>query len=329
MANKETPKVPDDANVTPKAPKTPASPKAPSASKASTSKSATPKAPSPKAPSAPKAPATPKTPDAKGAAAGAAVNTANATNAPNAPKAPNAPQQNVSVESAKEAELQKVAEGASPVAPQKKKNAKKLIFLLVLLVLVAAIAVTAALVIPNLLNNEQEPDLQLTNPDATGSTEVGELDFVRPVTDYTMGDTIDRGIGIQNTSDVDILVCFKLEIYDEQNGTTPISMDATPTVDRFWRQSNVVETLEDGTQINSVYYYYTNVVESNSAVLPLFSEYIVNADSSTSNSYANGTVYPRVTVQYTVASNEGLDGATEECWQESNLPSGWRASLEL
>lgn len=284
----------------------------------------TPKVPKEPTKSATKAPSAGKAPKINDATAPKATNGTPST--PITPKAPST-SKNISVESAKEAELQKVAEGQTPTQPNKKKNAKKLIFLLLLLLLIAAIAVAAVLVIPNLLNTEKEPELQLTNPGSQGAVE--QLDFTTPVTEYIWGTPIERGIAVQNTGESDILLCFKLEIYDDANGTIPAFITATPSLrSGLWTTHIVTETLDDGTTINSVYYYYNSVLASGTTnVLLLFDNYVVTAEDDVANDYAERTVYSRVTVQYTNATEESLNGATADCWQD--CPEDWRSRLNL
>ncbi len=312
---KGTTSSPVDAKTT----KTPSKSAPKSTAAKNATKSTTPKTSAPKT-TAPKV-ATPVTPKNAPNIVNSGVTSNGVT-----PKAPT-PQGNVSAESAKEAELQsKVAEGAQ-TNTKKKKGVKKLIFLLLLLILIAGIAVTAVLVIPNLLKEQTPmPELELTNPGEEGI--VQDLNFEEPVDDYIWGETIPRGIAVKNTGEAGILLCFKLEIYANETDDVPLDIVATPgSADevQIWTKKTVTEVLGDK-PINTVYYYYNYVLDSNSPPLILFENYTIDAEDEIANQFGKGDeVSSRVTVQYIDATIESLNSTPNECWQQAD--SAWKARI--
>ena len=307
MADEQKPIVPPKKSGTTGAPKTAPSAKMPKAPAGTSKSPATPKATAPKT-TAPKA---------------------SATNGASKPaNAPSAPKSNLNAESAKQAELQSKVGTAPTVAPAKKRNAKKLVFLLVLVVVIAGIAVAGALIIPNLIRGEQAViEIELTDPGATGGIENEELEFKEPVENYIWGDPIDRGIAVKNSGNSGILICFKLEIYENEGDLVPLDMDATPTFStestRLWTSKTIEETL-DGKSVQTVYYYYNAVLDT-ANTLVLFEEYKVTADSVISGQYAEKTVSSRVTVQFIGASEENLEAAGSDCWQQ--CPTEWKSAI--
>ena len=311
MADEQKPIVPPKKSGTTGAPKTAPSAKMPKAPAGTSKSPATPKATAPKT-TAPKA---------------------SATNGASKPaNAPSAPKSNLNAEYAKQAELQSKVGTAPTVAPAKKRNAKKLVFLLVLVVVIAGIAVAGALIIPNLIRGEQAViEIELTDPGATGGIENEELEFREPVKNYIWGDSIDRGIAVKNSGNSGILICFKLEIYENEGDLVPLDMDATPTFStestRLWtitKEDNPVEETLDGKTIYSIYYYYNAVVDA-SETLTLFEEYKVTAESAIASQYANETVSSRVTVQFIGASEENLEASGADCWQQ--CPTEWKSVI--
>ena len=307
MADEQKPIVPPKKSGTTGAPKTAPSAKMPKAPAGTSTTPAAPKATAPKT-TAPKA---------------------SATNGASKPaNAPSAPKSNLNAESAKQAELQSKVGTAPTVAPAKKRNAKKLVFLLVLVVVIAGIAVAGALIIPNLIRGEQAViEIELTDPGATGGIENDELEFKERVENYIWGDPIDRGIAVKNSGNSGILICFKLEIYENEGDLVPLDMDATPTFStestRLWTSKTIEETL-DGKSVQTVYYYYNAILDT-ANTLVLFEEYKVTADSVISGQYAEKTVSSRVTVQFIGASEENLEAAGSDCWQQ--CPTEWKSAI--
>ena len=307
MADEQKPIVPPKKSGTTGAPKTAPSAKMPKAPAGTSTTPAAPKATAPKT-TAPKA---------------------SATNGASKPaNAPSAPKSNLNAESAKQAELQSKVGTAPTVAPAKKRNAKKLVFLLVLVVVIAGIAVAGALIIPNLIRGEQAViEIELTDPGATGGIENEELEFREPVENYIWGDPIDRGIAVKNSGNSGILICYKLEIYENEGDLVPLDMDATPLFStengRMWTIKAIEETL-DGKSVQTIYYYYNAVVDD-SETLTLFEEYEVTAESAIASQYANEPVSSRVTVQFIGASEENLEASGAECWQQ--CPTEWKSVI--
>ena len=315
MADEQKPIVPPKKSGTTGAPKTAPSAKMPKAPAGTSTTPAAPKATAPKT-TAPKA---------------------SATNGASKPaNAPSAPKSNLNAESAKQAELQSKVGTAPTVAPAKKRNAKKLVFLLVLVVVIAGIAVAGALIIPNLIRGEQAViEIELTDPGATGGIENEELEFREPVKNYIWGDPIDRGIAVKNSGNSGILICFKLEIYENEGDLVPLDMNAIPHFvivkngivvednTRLWTSKTIEETL-DGKSVQTIYYYYNAVVDD-SETLTLFEEYEVTAESAIASQYANEPVSSRVTVQFIGASEENLEASGAECWQQ--CPTEWKSVI--
>lgn len=230
------------------------------------------------------------------------------------------------MEHSKEDELQqKVSSNANVAMPKRHKNTlKKLMFTLVLLLLVAAVVVVVLMVLKN-NDSSKVPNIELTNPTLGEATE--ELDFEQEWPDYQLGDIVERGIAIKNTSKTKIAMCFKLEIYqnkEETPGDLPIvDLVATPNWDSVtqlkWTKKEIVEN-----GVVTQYYYFNDVVKAGD-VNVLFQEYkISTADVLGGNDYANATVYPRVTVYYTGATNSNVDNLESldpQCWK--NAPDDW------
>lgn len=277
----------------------------PVAPKASAPKPATPKASAPKA-TAPKA---------------------------SAPKvAPKAPNTGMTAEQAKQAELQSAMQSSKGGKDTKKqRTVKKLVFSLILVVLIAAIAVSAAVVVPLLMNKNGEKDIIVDiEKDMTYGETVRK--FSDEVKDYNMGDTIERGLTVRNNGEGDVFVCFKIEIYekDQEDTSFPIDMVATPKINTsIWSVGNITEEINDtGRTATTQYYYCNNVLTkkngtTNTALL--FKEYVVNAESAIANQYANKSVTVKVTIKFVNANVSNLSSQTDACW--NNAPEAWKGIM--
>ncbi len=327
------PKASAPKTATPKASAPKASAPKASAPKSTAPKTATPKASAPKA-SAPKASApkstapktatpkaTPKTAVPKPTAPKPAGQEANAQNIVNAQNVANV---NENVESAKQAELsQKVGDGGASNVKKKRRN--RIIIYIIIALLIIALAVGSYFLVTSLTNNDVPPmaEIELTDPEGSGSVEEG-LTFQIPVTDYVWGEIIDRGIAVSNISEADILICFKIEIYDETKENLIEKIKASiPALEqsRDWTISKTVQEVVNGKTVTSVYYYFNDLIKGNTE-MDLFTEYVVNADAQTQGEYANDTVSPVVTVQYINATKDSLNSAEGDCWIQA--PREWR-----
>ncbi len=273
-------------------------------------------------PVAPKAPATkPATPKAPA--------TKPATPKASAPKAPNT---GMTAEQAKQAELQSAMQSSkSGKDPKKQRTVKKLVFSLILVVLIAAIAVSAAVVVPLLMNKSGEKDIIVDiEKDMTYGETVRK--FSDEVKDYNMGDTIERGLTVRNNGEGDVFVCFKIEIYekDQEDTSYPIDMVATPKINTsIWSVGNITEEINDtGRTATTQYYYCNNVLTKKNGTTStalLFKEYVVNAESAIANQYANKSVTVKVTIKFVNANVSNLSSQTDACW--NNAPEAWKGIM--
>ena len=289
------------------------------APKPSAPKASAPKAPAGKPAAPKKAPAPKKVPTT--------AETATATSAPKAPKA--APTDNMSTEEAKQAELQSAIQGKKGGNdPKKKRTVKKLIFTLVLVLLVAAVAVSAGILIPKLLESNNEKEILV---DIDENIDYGESvrKFSEEVKDYQMGDIIERGLSVKNNGEGDVFVCFKIEIYEKDLEDTdqPIEMKAIPTINNgLWTTGTITENVNGASSpMNCEYYYYNSAVKKGTTAT-LFKEYVVNAESSIANEYANKSVTVKVTVKFVNANVDKLSSQADPCW--NNAPDTWKGYVK-
>lgn len=318
------------------APKTTAprstAPKA-TAPKTSAPKVATPKTASATTPTAPKATTKRATASKTSESVKETVATETATpTAPTASAVRSSQAEEMTTEEAKQAELQSALHsGKGGKDPQKKRTVKKLIFALVFVAVIAVVGVTAAVVVPMLLSNTVEQEI---NIDLDKNMTFGEKvhNFEDAVTDYQLGDTIERGLSVRNNGNGDVFVCFKVEIYEYQQDEIGyvLDMQAIPTLNSsLWTSSVVVEEInQTGRTANSVYYYYNNLLTKKSGATSsavLFKEYVINAESAIANQYANQKVTCKVTVKFVNANVTNLSSQADACW--NTAPESWKGIM--
>jgi len=196
--------------------------------------------------------------------------------------------------------------------PKKKRNS--ILSIIIVAVIFVALAVGTYFVVSNM--NQDTGHITATDINIEQQIDSTQEIFSTPVTNYSFGDTIDRGLKLSNSADkIGVYVAFKMEVKEVVgNQRLEIDINANPNLAggiNNWTTA----TLNDGT----VYYYYNGILEADES-RALFSSYTLLTDS------LNTAVMSGRTVEVTVTINVLQEGASfssaDTMWQQA--PSTWK-----